>query len=153
MEQPELHASKMIMVQIPVHPFLLNSKEGMSTFTWCRQNTQSGRLYHKTISMVFAASLLQYDSTSGHTPIMLATTSTRPGVERSFVMIALRNAGRDAIQSQVSARFKRCTKSSVIENGSRVSNTDAAVRWRQRFISRRSKVGYSTSFARYPLPR
>ena len=32
-------------------------------------------------------------------------------------------------------------------------HTDAAVRWRQRFSSRRSNVAYSTSFARCPLPR
>ena len=31
----------------------------MTTFAWCRQNTHSGRPYHKTISIVFAASLFQ----------------------------------------------------------------------------------------------
>ena len=32
MEQPEFHASKLVVVQIPVRPRLLNSKEVMSTF-------------------------------------------------------------------------------------------------------------------------
>ena len=72
---------------------------------------------------------------------MFATTSTGPVMERSFVMMALRNAGRDAIQSQVSAPFKRFITNSVTENGPKLPNTDAALRWRQRFSNRRSKSG------------
>ena len=68
-------------------------------------------------------------------------------------MMALRNAGREAIQSRVSAPFKRFTTNSVIENGSRLPKTDAAGRWRQSFNSRRSKVWNSMSFAWYPLPK
>ena len=95
----------------------------------------------------------KYDTTSGHTATMFATTSTRPGMERSFVMMALRNAGQDATQSRVSARFRPFTTNSVMGNGPRLPNTDAAVHWRQRFNSRRSNVGYSTSFELYPLLR
>ena len=82
----------------------------------------------------------RYEKTNGHTPTIFANTSTRPGMERSFVMMAFRNAGRDGIQSQVSAPFKRFITNSVIENGSRLPNTDAAVRWRQRFSSRRQRL-------------
>ena len=57
------------------------------------------------------------------------------------------------MQFRVSAPFKRFTTISVIENGSRLPKTDAAFRWRQRFSSRRSIVGYSTSLTRYPLPK
>ena len=95
----------------------------------------------------------RYDTTSGHIPTMFATTSTKSGMERSFVIMALRNVGRHAVQSRVSATFRRFITNSVIENESRLPNTDAALRWRQRFSNRRSNVGYSTSFARYPLPK
>ena len=95
----------------------------------------------------------RYVNTNGHTPTMFPTTSTRLGIERSFVILAFSDAGGDAIQSRISAPFKRFTTNSVIEKGSRLPNTDAAVRRRQRFISRRSNVGYSTSLARYPLPK
>ena len=43
----------------------------------------------------------KYDTISGHTPTRFATTSTRPGVERWFVMVALPKSGQDAIQSRV----------------------------------------------------
>ena len=118
--------------------------------------TKTPRMENLT-TRLFPSSLrpvsFKYDTTSGHTPAMFATTSTRPGMERSFVKMALRNAGRDVIQSLVSAPFRRFTTNSVVENGSRLPNTDAAVRWMQRFYSRRPNVGYSTSLARYPLPR
>ena len=96
---------------------------------------------------------LRYDTIKGHTPTMFATTSTRPGMDRSFVLIALRKTGREAIQSRVSAPFKRFTTNSVSEKWSSHPKTDEAVRWRQRFKNRRSNVGYSTSSAWYPLPR
>ena len=96
---------------------------------------------------------LRYDTIKGHTPTMFATTSTRPGMDSSLVMMALRKAGPQAIQSRDSAPFRRFTRNSVSENGSRLPKTNEAVRWRQRFISRRSNVGYSISFVWYPLPR
>ena len=83
----------------------------------------------------------KYDTTNGHNPTIFATTSTGPGMQGLFLMMAFRNAGRDAIQSLISALLKWFTANSVIENGSRLPNTDAAVRWRQRFISGRSNVG------------
>ena len=153
MELPELHARKLIVVQIPVHPLLLKQQRKDEPICGMRTNTHSKTRYHKTISLVLRQVSFKYDTTSGHTPTMFATTSTRPSMERSFVIMALRNAGRDAIQSRVSAPFRRFTTNSVMENGSRLPNTDAAVRWRQRFNSRKSNVGHSTSFAGYPLPR
>ena len=101
----------------------------------------------------FRPTSLRYDTIKGHTPTRFATTSTRPGMDSSLVMMALRKAGREAIQSRVSAPFRRFTINSVSENGSRLPKTHEAVRWRQRFISRRSNVGYSTNFDWYPLPR
>ena len=151
MEQPEFHASELIVVQIHAHPLLLNSNQVMSTFMWCKQKpTVESPTTRLTPSSLGPVSFL-YDTTNSHTLIMFANTSTRPGVERSFVMMALRSAGRDAIQSRVSAPFKRFFTNYVIENGSRLPNTDAAFRWI--FSSWRSNVGYSTSLARYPLPK
>ena len=96
---------------------------------------------------------LRYDTIKGNTPTMFATTLTSSDIDKSWVMMALRKAGREAIQSQVSAPFRRFTINSVSENGSRLPKTNEAVRWRQRFISRRSNVGYSNSFVWYQLPR
>ena len=59
MEQPELHASKLIVVQIPVHSVLLKQQRTDEPICKMRRNTHSERPYHKTISFVFAASLLQ----------------------------------------------------------------------------------------------
>ena len=67
---------------------------------------------------------LRYDTIKGHTPTMFATTSTRPGMDSSLVMMALRKAGREAIQSRVFAPFRRFTINSVSENGSRLPKTE-----------------------------
>ena len=66
----------------------------------------------------------RYDTTSGHTPTMFATTSTRHGMERSFVKMALRNAGRDVIHSRIFAPFTRFITNAVFENGSWLPNTE-----------------------------
>ena len=141
------------MVYIPVSPVLLKLQTSDEPICIMLTNTHSGRTYHKTNPSSLWPVSFKYDTISGHTPTMFAITSTRPGMERSFVIMALRNAGRDAIHSLVSAPFRRFTTNSVMENGSRLPNTDAAVHWRQRFKTRRSKMVYSTSFERYPLPK
>ena len=95
----------------------------------------------------------RYETTSGHTSTRFTTTLMRSGMDRSFVMLALSNAGLDAIQSQGSAPFKRFTTNCVMEIGSTLPSTDTVVRRSQRFSNRISNVGYSTSFARYPFPK
>ena len=45
----------------------------------------------------------RYDTTNGHTPTIFVTISTGPGTKKSFVMMAFRNAGQDAIQIRVSS--------------------------------------------------
>ena len=95
----------------------------------------------------------RYDTTSGHTPMMLGTTLTRPGIDKALVMMAFRNAGLDAIQSRVSASHKRLTTNSVFENCSGLPNTNAANRRRQGLNNWRPNVGYSTSLAWYALPK
>ena len=153
MKQPEFHPGELIMVQVPVHPLLLKTTKGMETLPRCRQKPTRNDLSTRLSPLSFRQVSLRYDTIKGHTPTMFATTLTSSGIDRSFVMMALRKAGREAIQSRVWAPFKRFTINSASENGSRLPKTDEAVRWRQRFNSRRSNVGYSTSFVWYPLPR
>ena len=115
---------------MPVHPLLLKQQRNDGPFCMMpTKNTHSGR---KTLPQDYLHRLC------GQSP----SSTTRPGIKRSFVMMAFRNAGRDAIQSLVSAALRQITAKSVMENGSRLSNTYAAVRWRQRFNSRESNVGY-----------
>ena len=68
----------------------------------------------------------RYEPMSGHTPMMLLTTSRRPGRERSPVSMAMRGDCLDCIQSGRSAPFNRLTKNSVIEKGSKVPETTNA---------------------------
>ena len=63
---------------------------------------------------------------SGHTPIMLLTTSTSPKWRRP-VSIALRRDCLDCIQSQCSALLRQVTMNSVIKKGSSVPKTADAV--------------------------
>ena len=154
MKQPEFHPCKLVMVQVPVHPLLLKQQRVMDTYTCAMQaNTNRKDLTTRLSPSSFRPVSLRYDTIKGHTPTMFATTLTNSGIGKSFVMMALRKAGREAIQSRVSAPFRRFTTNSINENGSKLPNTDEAVRWRQRFNNRRSNVGYSTSFACYPLPK
>ena len=148
MKQPDLHASKLIVVKIPVYSLLLNGKAVMSTFKWRKKMPRMEDFTTRLSPSSLRPVSFRYDTTNGHTPTIFATTSTRPAMEMAF-----RNAGRDVIQSRVSAPFKQFTTNSVNENGSRLPNTDAAVCLRQRFISWRSNVGYSTSLARCPLSK
>ena len=141
MKQPELDPGKLGMVQVPVLPLLLKQQRVMGTLCWRRQVPTRKDLTTRLSPSPFRPVSLRYDTIKGHTPTMFATTSTRPGMDSSLVMMTLRKAGREAIQSWVSATFRRFTKNSVSENGSRLPKTNEAVRWRQRFISRRSNVG------------
>ena len=142
------------MVQVPVHPLILKSNKSDGHTSTMQAKYPQGKDPTTRLSLSSLRPVsFRYDTIKGHTPTMFATTSTRPGIDRSFVMMALSNAGREAIQSRLSAPFKRFTTNSVSEHGSRLPKTDEAVRWRQRFNSRRSNVGYSMSFSWYPLPR
>ena len=60
---------------------------------------------------------------------------------------------RDIIQSRCSAPFSRVTMNSVIEKGSKDPKTEEDTFCRQRLRRRWSKIGFSTSFCEYPLPK
>ena len=89
---------------------------------------------------------------SGHTPMMLLTTSTRDGIDSSPLMMARRRLVRDIIQSRCSAHFSRVTMNSVIEKGSKHPKMEDDNFCKHLFRRRRSKMGYSTSLCEYPLP-
>ena len=110
-------------------------------FIWCKQNTRSGRSTTRLSPSYLRPVSFRYDTTYGRTPTIFATTSTRLGIETSFVILAFRKAGRDAIQFRVSAPLKQFITNSVIKNGSRLPNTDVAVRWGQRFMQPEIKHG------------
>ena len=134
-------------------PFFWNNKEVMSPFAWCRQNTPSGRPYHKTISIVLAASLLQVRHHQ-----RLYPDNVCHHINKAWHGEIVRDDGLAQCRTTRHPVPSLCTLQTIYhklchDNWSRLPNTDAAVCWRQRFNSRRSKVGCSTSFARYPLPR
>ena len=87
-----------------------------------------------------------YDTINVHTPTILASTSTNSGIVRLLMMIAFFSAGREAIQSPLSAPFSLFTMNSVMEYESRVPKTLDAVRCKQRLKKRKSNNGYSINF-------
>ena len=153
MKQSELHPGKLVMVQVAVHALLLNTTKGDGHTVTKKTNAHKKDLTTRLSPSSFRPVSLRNDTINGQTPTMFATTSTSPGIDKSWVMMALRKAGRAAIQSLVSAPFRRFTRNSVREKRSRLPKTDEAVRWRQRFKSRRSNVGYSINFVWHPLPK
>ena len=116
-------------------------KTAISSGSHAKTETKKGKPYHKTIAAVLLASLFEVRDNERPNPIMLLTTSTSPGRERSTVSIALRKNGLDCIQSQCSAPLSRVTMNSVIEKGSSIPITVEAVFCRQRLSSLTSKVG------------
>ena len=153
MKQPELHPGKLVMVEVPVHPLLLKTTKGDERTLMKKANAHKKDLTTSLPPSPCRPVSFRNDTIKGQTPTMFATTLTSWGIDKSCVMMALRKAGREAIQSRVSAPFRRFTLNSVSENGSRLPKTNEAVRWRQRFNRRRSNMGYSTSFVWYPLPK
>ena len=154
MKHPEFHPGELVMVQVPIHPFLLKTTKGDGHTSTRQAKTPTGNdLATRLSPSSLRPDSLRYDTIKGHTQTMFANTLTNSGIDRLFMMITLRNAGLEANQSRVSAPFKRFTTNSASENGSRLPKTEEAVRWRQRFNNGISNVGYSTSFAWYPLPR
>ena len=88
---------------------------------------------------------LRYTTMRGHTPTMLLTISTKD--------VSTRRLDRDIIQSRCSAPFRRVTKNSVIEKGSKYLTTEEETFCKHRFKRCRSKMGYSTNLCEsHPLP-
>ena len=127
MEQAEVHSRQLVDVEVSTYPFLLNMKTEISGGNHAKAETKK-ESHTKILS-------------KNKTPIMLLTTSTSPGRERSPVSIALRRDCLDCIESRCSAPLRRVTMNSVIEKGSSVPNTVEAVFCTQRLSNLTSKVG------------
>ena len=59
MKQPEFHPPQCVMVQVPVHPLLLETTKGDRHISTSQAITLKDRLYHKTISFVLAVSFFE----------------------------------------------------------------------------------------------
>ena len=68
MKQPEFHPRQCVMVQVPVHPFLLKTTKGDGHTSTSQGNTHKERPYHKTISFVLAASFFEVWHNQGPYP-------------------------------------------------------------------------------------
>ena len=124
MKQPEFHASKPIVVTSTRPSHSSRQQTTKNNF----QVTQKMPTMEDLTTRLFPSSLrpvsFRYDTTTGSTSTKIATKSTRPGMDRSFVLMAFGKTGRDAIQSWVSVPFKRSTTNSFIEKVSRLANRE-----------------------------
>ena len=127
MEQAELHSPQLVNLEVSIYPFFLNMKTEISIGSHAKTETKRGKSYHKTIAAVFLGSLSEVRDNERPNSVMLLTTSTSPGRERSPVSIALRKDCLDCIQSRCSAPLSLLTMNSIIKNGSSVPNTTEAV--------------------------
>ena len=75
---------------------------------------------------IFYPNYLRYDTMSGQTPTMLASTSVRDSIPSSIVKIARWRLNRDIIQSRCSAAFKQITINLFVEKWLKLPNTDDA---------------------------
>ena len=92
-----------------------------------QQNVEKGDHTTRLSPLSFRPVSFRNATIKGHTPTILATTSMISGIARRLVKMAFFSAGREAIQSRLSAPFDLFTMNSVMEYGSRVPNTLNAV--------------------------
>ena len=122
MKQTKLHSAQLVDIKVPIYPFFLNKKTQMTMGAGWEKRKRKNHTTRLSPLSFFPVSL-RYETISGHTPMMLLTTSRRPGRERSPVSMARRRDCLDCIQSRCSAPFSLTTMNSVIEKGSNVPNT------------------------------
>ena len=147
--------------------FALPSDWRKSTYPWLSSNTKQNNenmnarnensnkdcvIPLSCLHRSFCHFFLRYNTMSGQTPTMLAT-STSDGICSSFVMITRRKLECEMIQSWCSAPLRRLMMNSLIEKGSKQPNTDDATFWRHPFSSRKTKIWYSINLSAYPLPK
>ena len=123
-KQTELHPSHLVKIELTIHPFLLNNRQ--SIHTSLKNDLTEKKKDDFTIGLSqlsFCPVSFRYEAMNGDIPSTFATTSTRWGFLKSFVRLALLRAGREAIQSRVSANFSRLMLILVIEKLSKLSKT------------------------------
>ena len=146
-EQSKLQSCHLIYMQISIDSFL--PKERIPSVTELfTEAMPSSVLYHGTVVFILRPVSLNQDTI---TPMMLPTTSTREGIERSPDTTARPKSCRDAIQSLCSAPISVKMMNFVTKSGSKLPKTTEAQFRRRLLRSRKSKTVYSTNFYRYPL--
>ena len=88
MEQTKLHSAQLVNVKVSIYPFFLNKKTQMNIGIIRQRNSRKNHTTRLSPLSFFPVSF-RYETISGHTPMMLLTTSRRPGRERSPVSMAL----------------------------------------------------------------
>ena len=127
-ENTELQAGELIVIEIPIYPLLLkHQKNNVHGHKTVAANIKKGDHTTRLSPSSFRPVSLRNATIKGHTPTILAATSTSSGIARLLVKMAFFSAGREAIQSRLSAPFNRFTMNSVMEYGSRVPKTLDAV--------------------------
>ena len=127
-EETELQTGELIVIEIPIYPFLLKHQKSiyMGTKQW-QQTSKKGDHTTRLSPLSFRPVSFRNATIKGHTPTILATTSTSSGIARLLVKMAFFSTGREASQSRLSAPFNLFTMNSVMEYGSRVPKTLDAV--------------------------
>ena len=88
-----------------IHPLLLKINITYTLVQNCGYKIEKREIsLQKYCPRLFAVSLFsfRYETTKGHTPTILATTSTSYGMTSLLLMMAFFSAGREAIQSRLS---------------------------------------------------
>ena len=127
-EKTKLQTGELVVIEITIYPLFLKTPENQCTWVQNRSNKHQKRdLTTRLSPLLFRPVSLRKATINGHTPTILATTSRSSGIARRPVKMAFFSAGREAIQSRLSAPFSLLTINSVIEYGSKVPKTLAAV--------------------------
>ena len=128
-EDTEFQTGKLVLIEIPIYPFLLKHQNTIYIHGYEIVATNVKKGDHTTILSLsfFRPVSFRKATIKGHTPTILATTSTSSGIARQLVKMAFFSAGREAIQSRLSAPFNLFTMNSVMEYGFRVPKTLDAV--------------------------
>ena len=146
-----------IFPQRKTRPFpfsnITNSKQ-FQTWVWkCTNTIERGRLYHKTIVVIFGSGLLQIGDDQGPHTNDSGHNVHKMRHNQIICQNGFSQRGWDDIKSRISALFSQYTKNWVIASPSKLPNTLEVVRCKQGLNRRRSKLGSSISFWQYPLPR
>ena len=127
-EKTELQSGELVVIEIAIYPPFLKHREIRSTGTKLWQKTSNKGDHTTRLSpSSFRPVSLRNATIKGHTPTMFATASTSSGIARRLVKMAFFRAGREAIQSRLSAPFSLLMINSVMEYGSKVPKTLDAV--------------------------
>ena len=127
-EDTEFQPGELVVIEIPIYSlFLKHQKINVHGYEVVAANIKKADHTTRLSPSSFRPVSLRIATIKSHTPTILATTSMSSGIARLLVKMAFFSAGRQAIQTRLSAPFNLFTMNSVIEYGSRVPKTLDAV--------------------------